>query len=262
MNGNDMDTFNFRGYEIPVHLMMLTGGGPDTFEEISNKHFLSLKKHVAIDPSHNLLEIGCGIGRDAIPLSSFLTSGSYMGVDIIRPSIDWCVDNISKRSPNCEFVHFDVKDQLHNPHGTISTKDIRLPTKEGSVDRIFLFSVFTHMFEAEIVHYLKEFRRSVKSNGLVYATTFIFDDIILAKARETNLTIFDLRFEHQISDGCRINNLTFPLGAVAYTMDKWMEMIEVAGFRLLTPAIRGSWSGAFINELDGQDVLVLEPNEA
>ncbi|RUW46495.1 class I SAM-dependent methyltransferase [Mesorhizobium sp. M8A.F.Ca.ET.021.01.1.1] len=260
MNGVKVDTFNFRGYEIPIHLMMLTGGGPETFEEISDKHFLSLRKHVAIEPDQKLLEIGCGIGRDAIPLSSFLTSGAYMGVDIIRPSIEWCADHISKRSPNCEFVHFDVKDQLHNPHGTITTKEIYLPVSNESVDRIFLFSVFTHMFEDDIIHYLKEFKRSIKIDGLVYATTFVFDDLILDKARETNLTIFDLRFEHQISDGCRINNLTFPLGAVAYTLDKWLEMINIAGFRLRTSVIRGGWSGAFENRLDGQDVLVLEPS--
>ena len=177
--------------------MLLTGGGPDTFDSISQWHFSLLDKWIGIDPDHTvLLEIGCGIGRDAIPLSERLIAGKYVGVDIIKPSIEWCTANIATRHPQFSFLHFDVEDQLHNKMGILKTSDVSVPLPDQSVDRIILFSVFTHMFRLDIEHYLREFRRLLKLDGLVYATTFIYDDDILASARKTNLTPFNLRFEY------------------------------------------------------------------
>ncbi len=74
------------------------------------------------------------------------------------------------RNPNFEFVHFDVRDQLHNNEGTKLTSDIVVPLASGTVDRIVLQSVFTHMFPPDIKHYLREFKRVLKPHGLVYAT--------------------------------------------------------------------------------------------
>ena len=251
------ETFRFREFDIPIDLMMMTGGGPDTFETISDGHFRSLNRHVGILPHHNILEIGCGIGRDAIPLSTYLKEGHYTGVDIIKPSIDWCSSNLVKRNKKFRFVHFDVKDELHNPSGQIDTTDIKLPVADLSIDRIFLFSVFTHMFEMGIVHYLKEFRRILKPDGLIYATTFLYDDAVLEAARKTNLTRWNLRFEHEVGKGCRINNPEAPLGAVAYDMRRWDRMILAAGLKHAKPLVRGHWSGIAPKSDDGQDVIIL-----
>lgn len=253
------DTHHYQGYDIPVDLMLLTGGGPDTFDAISRWHFANIDRWMGIDPGHSILEIGCGIGRDAIPLSERVTRGSYLGVDIIKRSIDWCSANITPRHPHFKFIHFDVKDQLHNAGGTTATTDIALPLADGSVDRIILFSVFTHMFAPEIQHYLREFRRVLKPDGLVYATTFIYNDDILAKARTTNLTPWDLRFEHEVSPGCRINDPVHPLGAVAYTPKIWDEMTAATGLRYVRPFLKGGWSGYYPDAEDGQDVAVLTP---
>lgn len=250
-------TYHFKGYDIPVDLMELTGGGPATFDIISQGHTDNLRRWIGLEPTHTVLEIGCGIGRDAIPLTEILTEGRYVGIDIVKRSIDWCTENIAKRHPNFGFYHYDVEDQLHNPGGTLKTTDIRIPMPDKSVDRIVLFSVFTHMFQREIEHYLREFSRLLKPTGLVYATTFLFDDKILAKARETNLTPFDLRFEHEVNPNCRINTPAHPLGAVAYTVAAWDEMIAGTGMRYAKPFLRGAWSGFYEDPQDGQDVAIL-----
>jgi SAM-dependent methyltransferase len=133
------ELFSFRTYEIPVDLLRMTGGGPETFEVISDGHIYILKNVVGIEPDHTILEIGCGIGRDAIPLTGIISpNGRYMGIDIIKGSIDWCSSDITPRNPNFTFVHFDIKDQLHNPLGTKKITDFTIPLPDGSVDRIIL----------------------------------------------------------------------------------------------------------------------------
>ena len=246
------------GYDIPTRLMNLTGGGPDTFDFISQFHMQTMKEYAPVAPSHSVLEIGCGIGRDAIPLTEIIgRQGSYLGIDIIKDSIDWCSENITKNHPNFKFIHYDIQDQLHNPHGISKTSQIRLPIKKQSVDRIILRSVFTHMFRDDIVHYLTEFERVLKPNGLVYATWFIVDSAVISKAQKTNLTPFNLRFEHKIGEGCYIEDPVHPLGAVAYTSDALMDMIRASGLRLFGDIHRGSWSGYWKSTKGAQDATVL-----
>lgn len=255
--GDPTKTHGFMGYDIPIDLMLMTGGGPASFDEVSSFHISTLKKWIGLDSSHTVLEIGCGIGRDAIPLTQILTDGRYVGIDIIKRSIDWCTGNIATRHSNFSFYHYDVEDELHNGGGTTRTQDITVPMEDASVDRIFLFSVFTHLLQPEIEHYLREFRRVLKPGGLVYATTFIYDDAILTSARETALTPFDLRFEHEISPGCRINDVAHPLGAVAYKQAIWDSMVEKCGLRYVKPMLHGGWSGFYDDAADGQDVALL-----
>ncbi len=86
-----------------------------------------------------------------------------------RNSIAWCQQNITTDHPNFEFYHFDAKHELYNPLGTKTSLDFTLPVPDRSVDRVALASVFTHLFENEIVHYLKEIARILKPDGLPYA---------------------------------------------------------------------------------------------
>ena len=251
--------FSYAGYELPVDLVQLTGGGPESFAVISDSHISALRKFIGIRSSDVFLEIGCGIGRDAIPLTQILEpNGSYTGVDIIKRSIDWCQQNISARYSNFNFIHYDVRDQLHNAGGTSATSDIRLPLKDKSVDKIILWSVFTHMFAKDIVHYFREFSRVLKPGGLVFATCFIYDDAVLASAQIHNLTPFNLRFEHPFESGCRVNDPVYPAGAVAFTEERLKELVAAGHLELARPILRGNWSGLYADvEGVGQDAVIL-----
>ena len=254
----DADTFRFHEFDIPVDLLNLTGGGVDSFAQISDAHIRNLKNFIGISSEHSILEIGCGIGRDAIPLTKLLSkNGKYLGVDIIKRSVDFCNENISKNYKNFKFIHFDVTDQLHNPTGTARTTDISLPIEKQSIDRIILWSVFTHLYAEDIQHYLKEFRRVLKSDGLVYATVFVIDDEILASARKTNVTPFNLTFRHQLNENCFINDPAYPLGAIAYKQGALRRMVSEAGLEMKREFLRGAWSGYYTNPEDGQDVMIL-----
>lgn len=251
------DKFTFRDFSIPVELMMMTGGGPDTFEIISNSHIQILCETVGLSPNHHILEVGCGIGRDAIPLTSLIADGSYIGIDIIEPSIAWCNENISRRHPNFSFYHLDIKDQLHNPNGTTTTRSCTLPAGDQSVDRIILWSVFTHMFRYDIVHYLDEFRRILKPGGRVFMTCFIADSRSLESVRNPS-SGSSLTFKSEFGPGCYVNDLVAPAGAVAFTEQSLREMVAAAELSVVEPMLRGSWAGLADSKL-GQDALILRP---
>jgi hypothetical protein len=53
---------NSMGSHIPVDLLRLTGGGPETFEVISRGHIDNLQRHVGLSLDFSVLEIWCGIG--------------------------------------------------------------------------------------------------------------------------------------------------------------------------------------------------------
>ena len=57
--------FAYRDYRIPERLVRLTGGGPETWDAISRMHMDEYARYCPIDPRHAVLEVGCGVGRDA-----------------------------------------------------------------------------------------------------------------------------------------------------------------------------------------------------
>jgi SAM-dependent methyltransferase len=253
------NNYHYEGYDIPLDLMHLTGGGPDTFDAISTAHIQNIDTFVGLKHDYSILEIGCGIGRDAIPLTKRLSpQGNYFGIDIIGPSIIWCNDNITKAFPNFQFKHYDVKDELHNPRGSIRTQDISIPIENRSVDIIILQSVFTHLLKIDILHYLKEFERLLKPSGRVYATLFIYNEQVLTSAQKNNLTIWNLKFEHLHEEGCRINDIQHPTGAVAYTQEVLVHLLQETGLKLSRPLLKGAWSGHYADPEDGQDVAIIE----
>jgi ubiquinone/menaquinone biosynthesis C-methylase UbiE len=248
----------FNNFFIPEHLCILTGAGSHALQTIGQKHIENYIKYMGLWPEMTFLEIGCGIGRDAFQLLSILNpSGKYIGVDVTRDSIVWLQKNITSICPNFLFYHFDAKHELYNPLGSKKSTDFALPAEDQSVDRIALGSVFTHLFEDEIVHYLFEIKRVLKPDGLAYATFFIYEDEAIRASRINNATPFNLRFEHPYGQGCFVNDPVYKTGAVSYTYEALTRMINKAGLKLVHPLIRGCWSGLFQDSDDGQDVAIL-----
>jgi len=252
--------FHYDGYSIPVDLVMLTGGGTDDWKQISDYHVEMYRKYTPLNQNDVVLEVGSGVGRDAIQLTKILSpKGSYVGFDIIKPSIEWSTNNITKKFKNFTFRYYDIESQIHNSGGKINTTDIKLPAKDNSVDRIFLHSVFTHMYEKDIQHYLKEFNRVLKSDGLVIASFFIMDTEALnslSKGR-SNGGRHPLSFKYKIDKHCYINDKNYPEGAIGYTPKKIRSMLRKANMGLHGQHVhRGVWSG--LEGSNGQDILVLE----
>ena len=250
-------TFTYDGFDIPIDLARLTGGGPESWHDITVGHLREYEEYCPILPDHHVLEIGCGVGRDAIGLSKVLgPEGEYVGIDIIEPSIEWAQQHITPRFPNFDFRYLDIQSQIHNPGGALQVRQVALPVESASVDRIILQSVFTHMFEDDIVHYLAEFRRVLRPGGRVFASWFLLDDESLEMAQSVPDGALTFRFA--FGNGCLINDEAHPEGAVGFTPEAFDRILRRGGFELDQPIQRGFWCGRQ-GVTDGQDIAVLRP---
>ena len=76
-------------------------------DEIVQHSLIGLAKLL---PSHRVLDVGCGCGKLARPLTTYLNSqGGYDGIDITREVINWCKERY-QNYPNFRFHFAD----LHN----------------------------------------------------------------------------------------------------------------------------------------------------
>ena len=239
-----------RDNRTPPKRMIYTGGGD--FVKIGNHILEQLKKYSLITPASKVLDVGSGIGRMALPLTNYLTGGSYEGFDIIKSGIRWCQQHISSKFPNFRFTWIPLSNDLYINKGADARKFV-FPYEDASFDLVIVISVFTHMLPGEVENYLKEISRVLKPGGHCYATFFILN----AKT-ESSMSIrgdFDFKFNHGhyslLDDKVKSAN-------VAYR-ENYLD--EIAKRNKLDVIERefGSWSGAYsAGEDNFQDVVILK----
>jgi SAM-dependent methyltransferase len=150
-------------------------GDPRDFRRVGD-HFGRCLVEEGLQPTDSVIDVGCGVGRIAVPLTQLLTTGSYLGVDIVPSAIDWCSSHITPRHPRFRFEHLDAANATYNPGGRIPATAVRLPADDGAFDFAVLTSVFTHMLPAEVEHYLVEIARVLKPGGRSFITYFLWND--------------------------------------------------------------------------------------
>ena len=96
---------------IPPAGLIFIGGGD--FQRIGSMYLDRFVKLGGLKPEHRVLDIGCGIGRIAIPLTTYLnSSGSYEGFDVVKKGIVWCQRKITPKFPNFQFKYISLKNKL------------------------------------------------------------------------------------------------------------------------------------------------------
>jgi SAM-dependent methyltransferase len=191
-------------------------------------HFVELG---GLQPEHAVLDVGCGIGRMARPLSGYLSAaGSYDGFDVNREGIGWCRRRYG-RMPNFRFQVADLYNRRYNPAGAHSAREYRFPYDDDRFDVAVMTSVVTHLQAPEAEHYLVEATRVLRPGGRLLATFFLLDDESRAAIRDRRsaLTFHDPEQEVAVADP------TLPEEAVAYD-ERWVrERLDV---RSIDP---GAW---------------------
>ncbi|MCC9621437.1 class I SAM-dependent methyltransferase [Thalassospira sp. MA62] len=190
----------------------------------------------------DVLDIGCGIGRIAVPLTQFLDpqNAIYRGTDPVRNGVEWCKRAITPAYPNFRFECCDVQNELYNPEGAISGQGMQLPFKDGFFDFTAMISVATHLPPAEIETYCAEVFRVLRPGGRLFMTAFIIrdDDDPSNPARDARLTGFE-KADGQPCWHLRGEN---PMAAVGFD-DAFLDAaLTNAGFDIHTKSY-GAWRG-------------------
>ncbi len=217
------------------------------------KVFLEYFKELGhLKPEHHVLDVGCGIGRMAIPMTKFLNeSGSYKGFDIVKKGINWCKKNISKRYPNFEFQHLDIFNPLYNTKGKLESTEFKFPYKDESFDFVFLTSVFTHMLPEDVEHYMSEISRVLKQGGHCFITYFVLDDISRdnIKTYKSEMAFPHYRGHYRLMDQ-KVNTAN-----VAFNLKYLDALYKDNGLSLEGGVFPGWWSGRERLH-DFQDIVV------
>jgi SAM-dependent methyltransferase len=237
----------------PPRSLITVGDGP--FDEIGREFLGYFIRLGGLQPSDRLLEIGCGSGRMAIPLASYLDAeGSYDGFDVARAEVSWCDKNITPRFPNFHFHHIDVFNEQTNPRGRLQAGAYRFPLDECRFDFIFLTSVFTHMLITDIENYLKEASRLLTSGGQLLATYFLLDEETRERLRKTNSRF---RYPHAAS---LVIDPKMPEASIAHEEETIRTLYTSCGLRIQEPVRYGSWSGHAVF-LSSQDIVLAKKVE-
>jgi SAM-dependent methyltransferase len=191
-------------------------------------------------PDSKVLDIGCGIGRLAVPLTHYLSSaGSYDGLDVVPSGIEWCNANIAARHDNFHFTLADVFNREYNPKGRAAPAQYRFPYGDDTFDLIVLVSVFTHMLPPDMERYVQEIWRVLKPGGRCFATYFLInaESRQLMESGESSL-----RFNHDLGSYWLVTRKV-PELSVGYDETYVREVFKRCGTFTDRSIYYGGWCG-------------------
>ena len=109
----------------------------------------SVVRHYGLPAGGYLIDVGCGSGRLAKPISEYLT-GKYLGIDLVPDLVEH-----ARKITNRPDWRFETVDH------------IGIPEADGQADMVCFFSVITHLTHEQSYWYLEEAARVLKPGGKV-----------------------------------------------------------------------------------------------
>jgi SAM-dependent methyltransferase len=132
-----------------------------------------LLKHYGLKPDGYVIDVGCGSGRTAKPLSDYLV-GKYLGTDIVPDLLAFAKELCNR--PDWRFEQ---------------TSGLSIPEHDTRADMVCFFSVLTHLLHEQSYIYLQEARRVLKPGGRIVFSFLEFAiprhwDVFLSNVHHVN----------------------------------------------------------------------------
>lgn len=231
----------------PPRRLAYVGGGD--FHDTGREFLTYFRELGQLVPDDDVLDIGCGSGRMAVPLTNYLSPHSrYEGFDVIAAGVNWCQSNISRRFPNFHFQTIDAFSERYNPTGSTAGQAYRFPYDDGSFDFVLVTSVFTHLLPEVMHNYIAEVGRVLRPGGRLFATFFLTNS-----HRQVGQGLRPvITFQHG-GPGYRAVTRRAPEVAVGYDEADVAAKLMENGMRIVETGY-GTWTGG--RGLTYQDVLV------
>jgi len=158
----------------------------------------------------DVLDIGCGVRFAQTIVNRGIRIGSYTGIEVHRPIVDFMRQHLEPVDSRFRFVNWDVHHGMYNSGSTRHLEaETRLPVN-ASYDIVWLFSVFTHLDLAGARAMLTLVRRVIRPTGSLLFTAFIDPEL----------------------DGVENRNPAHPLGMVFYGRRTMEGLIREADWTL------------------------------
>lgn len=238
---------------VPPPYRIYTGRGD--YLEIGRKFFSYFKEFGSITPGSAILDVGCGIGRMAIPFTQFLSQdGVYKGFDVVPDGPNWCAKHFTPLYSNFEFKHLDVYNELYNPSGVIHLDNFKFPYNSNYFDFAFLTSVFTHMSPEFILKYLDELFRVLKIGKRALVTLSLLNDESRRLIAEGHS---NMNFKMLPDSPHRAIDTKEPSHDIAVDENWFRSSASEKGFKIVMPIRYGAWAGR-TKSFDYQDIVIIE----
>jgi SAM-dependent methyltransferase len=164
-----------RGKVIPPRSMRKFVGAGD-FEAVGRAFLGHCVDLASLRPTDRVLDVGCGIGRLAVPLSGYLaSSATYHGVDTWPEGVAWCTRHIGAAFPAFTFELLDVFDEKYNPLSRATDEAIAIEAPAGSFDVATLISIL-HLHPVRVRRYLDEIGRLLRPGGRYLGTWYLLSE--------------------------------------------------------------------------------------
>lgn len=236
---------------VPPKGMIFTGSGD--FVKSGDALMQLCIEHGMLQPDGAVLDVGCGIGRLARPLTAYLSSkGRYEGFDVVPDGVNWCKQNITTRFANFNFTYVPLRNDLYNLSTQEQASSFIFPYADNSFNLVVLTSVFTHMQYNDVQHYLKQIKRVLKPGGVCLATFFVIDEQTQNSiANRTDVMQFNFEYDTYYLHDQQVKDAN-----IAFKYSALQNMAEQASLKL-THWHQGWWRGTDKKAaLNYQDVVI------
>lgn len=176
----------------------------------------------------NIVDIGCGCGRFAHHLRDYSFgsngeryTGMYTGIDIDEELLAW--DRSHFPPDNFQFLKSSDRSSVYSSSGDGGAR-YQLPLDDETQKFVFSTSLFTHLLEDELLNYIEEAYRVLRSGGTMQMTVFCMDLM-----REQRRLGGRFTFEHRIGNAY-VESLQYPEAAVAFEREFLINTALAAGF--------------------------------